>query len=174
MPLGTEVLNLTISLEALDTTDGPSLQNQGLGDFDYILLLSYKNYFPMQEANAQTLITLLHLPYFSEYHDPHFKIVSEILDMKTRILANVTNADDFIVSDHFIRLLMSQYVTLHEPVNFYTVLESAYRKNETAIVYRLMDEAKSKEKNYGVVINPVKNKRVTFNEKDMIIVISAH
>jgi len=70
--------------------------------------------------------------------------------------------------------LMSQYVTLHEPVNFYTVLESAYRKNEIAIVYRLMDEAKSKEKNYGVVINPVKNKRVTFNEKDMIIVISAH
>jgi hypothetical protein len=64
MPLGTEVLNLTISLEALDTTDSPSLQNQGLGDFDYILLLSYKNYFPMQEENAQTLITLLHLRYF--------------------------------------------------------------------------------------------------------------
>jgi hypothetical protein len=37
-----------------------------------------------------------------------------------------------------------------------------------------MDEAKSIEKNYGVVINPVKNKRVPFNEKDMIIVISAH
>ena len=94
--------------------------------------------------------------------------------MKNRILANVTSTDDFIVSDHFISLLMSQYVTLHEPVNFYTVLESACRKNETAIGYRLMDEAKSIEKNYGVVINPVKNKRVTFNEKDMIIVISAH
>ena len=123
--------------------------------------------------------------------------------MKNRILANVTNADDFIVSDHFIRLLMSQisenkflmrvfeelfdasgdeiyiremnqYVTLHEPVNFYTVLESANRKNETAIGYRLMDEAKSIEKNYGVVVNPVKNELVTFNEQDMIIVISAH
>ena len=64
MPLGTEVLNLTISLEALDTTDGPSLQNQGLGDFDCLILLSYKNYFRMQEADAQTLITLLHLRYF--------------------------------------------------------------------------------------------------------------
>jgi len=94
--------------------------------------------------------------------------------MKNRILANVTSADDFIVSDSLISLLMSQYVTLHEPVNFYTVLESACIKNETAIGYRLMDEAKSIEKNYGVVINPVKNKRVTFNEKNIIIVISAH
>ena len=94
--------------------------------------------------------------------------------MKNRILANVTSADDFIVSDSLISLLMSQYVTLHEPVNFYTVLESACRKNETAIGYRLMKEAKSIEKNYGVVVNPVKNEKVIFNEKDMIIVISAH
>ena len=39
---------------------------------------------------------------------------------------------------------------------------------------RLMDEAKSIEKNYGVVVNPVKNELVTFNEQDMIIVLSAH
>ena len=203
MGLGTEMSNLTVSFEALDTTDGPTLQNQGLGDFDYIILLSYKNYFPLQEADAQTLITLLHLRYFSEHHETHFKIVSEMLDMKNRILANVTSADDFIVSDSLISLLMSQisenkflmrvfeelfdasgdeiyiremnqYVTLHEPVNFYTVLESACRKNETAIGYRLMNEAKSIEKNYGVVVNPVKNELVTFNEQDMIIVLSAH
>ena len=85
--------------------------------------------------------------------------------MKNRILANVTSTDDFIVSDHFISLLMSQYVTLHEPVNFYTVLESACRKNETAIGYRLMDEAKSIEKNYGVVINPVKIKGLLSTKK---------
>ena len=119
----------------------------------------------MQEADAQTLITLLHLRYFKEHHETHFKIVSEILDMKNRILTNVTSTDDFIVSDHFISLLMSQYVTLHEPVNFYTVLESACRKNETAIGYRLMDEAKSIEKNYGVVINPVKIKGLLSTKK---------
>ena len=37
-----------------------------------------------------------------------------------------------------------------------------------------MDYAKSIEKNYGVVVNPVKNELVTFNEQDMIIVLSAH
>ena len=203
MQLGTEVSNLTVSFEALDTTDGKTLQNQDLSNFDYIILLSYKNSFALQEADAQTLITLLHLRHFSEHHETHFKIVSEMLDMKNRILADITGADDFIVSDKLISLLMSQisenkflmrvfeelfdasgdeiyirkmsqYVTLQESVNFYTVLESASRKNETAIGYRLMKHAKSIEKNYGVVINPIKKKKLTFNEQDMIIVIAAH
>ena len=84
--------------------------------------------------------------------------------MRNRELAEVTKADDFIVSDKLISLLMSQvsenkylmrvfedlfdadgseiylkpagsYVETGRPVNFYTVVESARRRGEVAIGY---------------------------------------
>lgn len=89
-----------------------------------------------------------------------------MLDLRNRELAEVTKADDFIVSDKLISLMMSQisenkmlmqvfidlmdsdgskiylkpitnYITLNKEVDFYTLLESAARKGEVAIGYRI-------------------------------------
>lgn len=199
--LSNMVENIHLSFEVTDTTDRETLQNMDLGQYDYIMLLCYQNYFPIQEADAQTLITLLHLRNFTEKNGQKYKIVSEMLDIRNRQLADITSADDFIVSDKLISLLMSQvsenkflmrvfedlfdadgseiyikpakeYVKVGEPMNFYTILESAARKNEVAIGYRVIREAKEANKGYGVYVNPRKSDMFTLTDKDMVIVLS--
>ena len=195
------VTNITLQFEVQDTTDRETLESMNLSENDYIILLCYQNYFPIQEADAQTLITLLHLRNFTERHGDKYKIVSEMLDIRNRQLADITSADDFIVSDKLVSLLMSQvsenkflmrvfedlfdadgseiyikpakeYVKVGEPVNFYTVLESAARKNEVAIGYRLLSQAKDASKDYGVYVNPKKSDVFSFSESDLVIVLS--
>ena len=124
-----------------------------------------------------------------------------MLDIRNRQLADITSADDFIVSDKLISLLMSQvsenkylmrvfedlfdadgseiyikpareYVKVGEPINFYTILESAARKNEVAIGYRVIKESKDMNKGYGVYVNPPKSDPFTLSHDDMVIVLS--
>jgi len=199
--VASQVENIHISFETADTTDRETLENMHLKDYNYIMLLCYQNYFPIQEADAQTLITLLHLRNFTEKYNEKYKIVSEMLDIRNRQLADITSADDFIVSDKLISLLMSQvsenkylmrvfedlfdadgseiyikpakeYVKTGEELNFYTILESAARKNEVAIGYRIIKEAKDAHKGYGVYVNPPKSQKFTLSAEDMVIVLS--
>lgn len=196
-----QVKNIHLEFEVMDTTDRETLEGMNLGQYDYIILLCYQNYFPIQEADAQTLITLLHLRNFTETSGQKYKIVSEMLDIRNRQLADITSADDFIVSDKLISLLMSQvsenkflmrvfedlfdadgseiyikpareYVKVGAPINFYTILESAARKNEVAIGYRIIKEAKDANKGYGVRVNPKKSEMFTLSQDDMVIVLS--
>jgi Trk K+ transport system NAD-binding subunit len=196
-----KMTNISLEFEVMDTTDRETLEAMHLSHYDYIILLCYQNYFPIQEADAQTLITLLHLRNFTEKSGDKYKIVSEMLDIRNRQLADITSADDFIVSDKLISLLMSQvsenkflmrvfedlfdadgseiyikpakeYVKVGEPINFYTVLESAARKNEVAIGYRIVKESKNANKGYGVYVNPKKSESFTLSDEDRIIVLS--
>jgi hypothetical protein len=196
-----KVKNIDLTFEVRDTTDKETLEEMHLENYDYIILLCYQNYFPLQEADAQTLITLLHLRNFTETTGAKYKIVSEMLDMRNRQLADITSADDFIVSDKLVSLLMSQvsenkflmrvfedlfdadgseiyikpateYVKIGVSMNFYTVLESAVRKNEVAIGYRQIKDAKDAEKGYGVIVNPKKTDTFILEEGDKIIVLS--
>lgn len=199
--LSQRVQNITLEFEVKNTTGRETLENMHLEQYDFIILLCYQNYFPIQEADAQTLITLLHLRNFTELHGYKYKIVSEMLDIRNRQLADITSADDFIVSDKLVSLLMSQvaenkylmrvfedlfdadgseiyikpakeYVQVGQSMNFYTVLESAARKNEVAIGYRIISKAKSADDQYGVVLNPKKSEEFTLEENDMVIVLS--
>lgn len=195
------VKNITLEFEVHDTTDRETLEELNLSEQDYIILLCYQNYYPIQEADAQTLITLLHLRNFSEKRGDKYKIVSEMLDIRNRQLADITSADDFIVSDKLISLMMSQvsenkflmkvfedlfdadgseiyikpaidYVKIGEPINFYTILESAARKNEVAIGYRIVADSKRADREYGVAVNPKKSDLITLSPEDRIIVLS--
>ncbi|MDH5610621.1 MAG: NAD-binding protein, partial [Cyclobacteriaceae bacterium] len=103
-----QMQNITLEFEVRDTTDHETLEEMHQANYDYIILLCYQNYYPIQEADAQTLITLLHLRNFAETMGATYKIVSEMLDIRNRQLADITSADDFIVSDKLISLLMSQ------------------------------------------------------------------
>ncbi len=199
--LDKKLKNISLEFQVQDTTDRETLEAMRLENYDYIILLCYQNYYPIQEADAQTLITLLHLRNFTEKTGSKYKIVSEMLDIRNRQLADITSADDFIVSDKLVSLLMSQvsenkflmrvfedlfdadgseiyikpateYIQVGEPTNFYTILESAARKNEVAIGYRIRSEAKDKSKEYGVYVNPKKSTKFTLSEEDMVIVLS--
>ena len=64
------------------------------------------------------------------------------------------------------------YVALKREVNFYTLTESARKRSEVAIGYRLERYATDSSKAYGVRVNPPKSEMVTFQDEDKIIVLA--
>jgi ion channel POLLUX/CASTOR len=193
--------NLSVEFIIADTTKKSVIDHLNVASYDHILLLCYKEKLKLQEADSHTLVTLLHLRRISDETGAHLSIISEMLDIKNRELAEVTKADDFIVSDKLISLLMTQvsenkhlmrvfeillnsegseiylkpvknYVKTGIPLDFYTVIESAGQKSETAIGYRIASEAFNSRKAYGVKVNPVKTDIVTFSDADRIIVLA--
>jgi voltage-gated potassium channel Kch len=183
-----------------DSNDRSLLDDLNVAEFDHVIVLADTQMEP-QAADARTLITLLHLRDIAEKDSTPFSIVSEMLDLRNRELAEVTKVDDFIVSDHLISLMMSQlsengdlddvftdlfdpegselylkpvgdYVTPGQPVNFYTVVEAARQRGEVAIGYRIVSEQREASKGYGVVTNPKKSTQVTFAAADKVIVLA--
>jgi len=197
---GGRLQNQKVIVQEGETTDRDLLNKLGVDEYDHVIVLAYNTLEP-QEADAKTLVTLLHLRDMAEKDETPFSIVSEMLDLRNRELAEATQVDDFIVSEHLVSLMMSQlsenaelfdvfkdifdpegaeiylkpmsdYVATGEPVNFYTVVEAARRRGETALGYRIASEANQAGKSYGVHTNPKKSGKVTFSPKDKVIVIA--
>lgn len=193
--------NQKISFKSGIITHRETLDELDLKTFNHIILLCYSDTLDIQEADSRTLITLLHLRNISEQLGVQFSIVSEMMDIRNKQLAEVTRADDFIVSNKLISAMLSQltenrelrtvfddifdaegseiylkpvkdYVKPGKEINFYTVCASACRKNEVAIGYRKCRYAHDADKTYGVAVNPKKSDRITFDETDKIIVIA--
>jgi voltage-gated potassium channel Kch len=183
-----------------DITHAATLAAVKATTFEHVILLSYSE-LPIQEADAKTLITLLHLRNLADAAGVRLSIVSEMMDLRNRALAQIARADDFIVSDKLVSLMMSQlsenknlervfkvlfssegseiyirpmtdYIRLGSTVDFYTVLEAAAQRGETAIGYRLMKYADDQDHGYGVNVNPKKSEKHTFAENDMIVVLA--
>jgi len=197
---GGKLVNQKLVVMEGETTDRDLLDSLNVQDYDHVIVLAYSTLEP-QEADAKTLVTLLHLRDMADKDETPFSIVSEMLDLRNRELAEATKVDDFIVSEHLVSLMMSQlsenaelfdvftdifdpegaeiylkpvgdYVVTGQPVNFYTVVEAAKARGETALGYRITAEANDAGKSYGVRTNPKKSENVTFSEQDKIIVIA--
>jgi ion channel POLLUX/CASTOR len=181
-------------------TDRRTLDAIKVQDFDHIILLSYTQ-LPVQEADAQTLIALLHLRNVAQACGKDMSIVSEMMDIKNRALAQVAQADDFIVSDKLASLMLSQlsenkaldkvfrqlfasegseiyirpigqYVRPGTEIDFHTLLEAAALRGETALGYRLVANANDASQGYGVKVNPKKSDKLRFTAEDQIIVLA--
>lgn len=190
-----------IRFQAGDTTDRRTLDALDIPSYQHVILLCYSEQFDVQQADARTLITLLHLRDIARLHGDAFSIVSEMLDSRNRNLAEITQADDFIVSDRLVSLMLaqvaenkalnavfadlfdpegaevylrpaSQYVRTGQAIDFYTVVEAARRRGEVAIGYRRAGFSLDKARAYGVVVNPNKAEAVTFAAEDMVIVLA--
>lgn len=197
---GGKLKNQKLVVQEGETSDRDLLNSLGVEDYDHVIVLAYSTVEP-QEADAKTLVTLLHLRDMAEKDETPFSIVSEMLDLRNRELAEATQVDDFIVSEHLVSLMMSQfsenaelfdvftdifdpegaeiylkpvsdYIAISEPVNFYTVVEAARRRGETALGYRKTSESNDASKAYGIHTNPKKSAQVTFAVEDKIIVIA--
>ncbi len=196
----TALANLRVSFQAGETTDRRVLDELRPQSFNTVIVLSNDG-AEDEEADAKTLMTLLHLRDIAEKSGVKFSIVSEMLNIHNRELAEVTHADDFIVSDKIISLMLAQvsenksinailadifdpegseiylkpvedYVKTGAALNFYTVLESARRRGQIAIGYRLAGLGGDASKSYGVAVNPDKSNLITFSPGDKIIVIA--
>src|SRR5215216_6623222 len=196
-----ELINQSVTSSEGDTTDRRTLDRLEVSSYDHVIVLGSLDEPDPNAADSKTLVTLLHLREIAEESGHRFSIVSEMLDVRNRELAEVTGADDFIVSDHLASLMMCQvsenrelsrvfenlissegselylkpatdYVQSGVPLNFYTVLEAARRRGETTVGYRLEAETGDPELSYGVHLNPDKSRRVRFAEQDRLIVLA--
>jgi K+ transport systems, NAD-binding component len=193
--------NQKVSYREGDITDRPTLDALAVQTYHHVMVLSYSDRLDAEEADAQTMITLLHLRDIAAKTGTHPSITTEMLDVRNRELAEIAQVDDFIVSDRLISLMMTQlaeneelmpvftdlfdsdgselylkpaadYIKPGVPVNFYTIIEAARSHNELAIGYRLAKLANKAEEAYGVRINPVKSAMITFSEQDKIVVLA--
>jgi hypothetical protein len=67
---------------------------------------------------------------------------------------------------------VEEYVSLGVDVSFYTVLEAAHHRGETALGFRIAANAYRSDKRYGVTVNPLKTKVRSFSAGDKIIVLA--
>ena len=138
-----------------DTTNRELLDSLNIMEYDHVIVLAASG-LEAQDADARTLVTLLHLRDIVSKDETPFSIVSEMLDLRNRELAEVAQVDDFIVSEHLVSLMLAQlsedenlfdvfqhifdpegaeiylkpitdYVETGQPVTFYTVVEAARR-----------------------------------------------
>ncbi len=188
--LTTNLVDSKLEFRECDTTDRLGLESVEPGTFDNVIVLSYSDRLGNHEADARTLITLLHLREM-EKGSNLFSIVSEMQDEKNRALAAVTRVDDFIVSSRLTSLLLAQvahnrdvgpvfddffdslgselymkpvarYVT-PGAVHYATVVEAARHLDEVALGYLSGGKLK---------LNPSRLEPVTLAPEDRILVLA--
>ena len=199
--LSEELQNITLYFQDGNINDRNTLDELRIDSFNHIIVLSYMNKGSIQISDAITLICLIHLRDISEKAGKDFSVVSEMLDVQNRELAEVAKADDFIVSDNLLSLLMTQiaenkdlemvyenlfsdegaeiylnpveeYLDLSKPVDFYQVIESASNLGHTAIGYRSLQPEILNNGKFGIVLNPLKSNQIKFEQGDFLIVLA--
>ena len=193
--------NLSATFEQSDTTSRATLERLEPHRFDHIMVLAYKDTLEMQQADARTLITLLHLRDIGDLLKVDMNVISEMLDNRNRELAEITKADDFIVGNTLISLMLSQvsenrqlaevfaylfsaqgaeiylrpfelYLNPGSSSTFYSVVQAAAARGETALGYRRVADAFNSKAAYGVKVNPDKLEALSFGPGDKVIVLS--
>jgi voltage-gated potassium channel Kch len=195
------LVKAAIVLKPVDVTDRAELEALPYETVDHIVVMTESDDYSESQADSRVLVTLIHLRDIMKKRGLGCSITSEILDIRNRALAEVAEADDFIISDKLVSLMLAQvsenpslnavfadlfdpegsevymkpasdYVALGAPVNFYTVTEAAARRGHIAIGYRIEADSKDAAKAYGIRINPAKESAVAFTERDNLVVIA--
>jgi Trk K+ transport system NAD-binding subunit len=193
--------NIEVETQTGNTTVRRNLLNLNPANYQHIIVLCYSDTLDAQQADARTLITLLHLRDIKAKQKAGFSITSEILDDRNRKLAEVAEIDDFIVSGKLFSLLMAQqaedefiapvyadllspsgselylkpcavYVEPGHPITFNDIVQTALSRGEVAIGYRRQSQAFDADHSYGVTLNPLKSQPITFEEEDRIVVLA--
>jgi voltage-gated potassium channel Kch len=156
--------NLQVEYGIVDTASRAALEGLDIPSYNHVLVLGYSDHLDPQATDTRTLVTLLHLRKIAEASQGRINVVSEMVDVRNRELAAVTRADDFVVSNKLVSLMLAQasenqhigaifadlldeqgseiylrpaesYLELDHPMTFYTVTEACRRRGEVAIGY---------------------------------------
>jgi voltage-gated potassium channel Kch len=184
-----------------DISDRKLLDSLSVTDFHHVLCLSEGGGRSIEVADARTMVTLLHLRDIAKRAGSQVPVTTEILDLANRELAAAAEADDFIVSNTLIALLVAQlaenrhlvrvfdelfaygghdlrirpaylYVKPGVEIDFYTVVEAAAQRGEVAIGWRRAAEGRDPGQSFGVRVNPKKSDRITFASDDQIVLMT--
>jgi len=195
------LVNLRSTARLQSTTNRPILDALDVPSYPHVIVLCESDDRDADMADARTLLTLLHLRDIESKTGRAFSIVSEMLDEGDRALAEVSEADDFIVSSRVLSLLLAQiaetpdladvfrdlfdadgaevylravdgYVDLGRPVSFATLQAAAQARDEVAMGYRIAALAKDATAQYGVVLNPARTAELVFAPGDRVVVLA--
>jgi hypothetical protein len=154
--------HLRVEMKRIDTSRRGEIEALDPTSYDHVLVLGYSDHMAAQPADTRTLVTLLHLRRIGEDSHKAINVVSEMIDVRNRELAEVAKIDDFVVSNKLVSLMLAQasenehleeifkdlldeegseiclrpasdYVRLGETLSFYEVTEAARQRGEVAI-----------------------------------------
>ncbi len=192
---------LKVRFQECDSSDRAIIMSLDVPSYDHVMVLSYSDTLAAQPADTRTLVTLLHLRHMMEQSGTHVSVVSEMADIRNRELAEVTRADDFVVSNKLVSLMLAQaseneylsaifadlldeegseicmrpaedYLATGTPVSFHTVIEAARRRGETAFGYARARTRSERGTASGVVVNPAKSQAIVYEPGDRIVVLA--
>jgi hypothetical protein len=201
-----ELTEQEIFVHSGNLTNKFDLEKLNLFSYNYVILLANEESEEenlIEEADAECLICLLYLRNIIDKsnNEKTFSIVTEMYDIRNRELANITCADDFIVSPNLISKYIAQlsenknikkvydvlltadgseiylcsasmFVPLETPISYYQILEETLKYQCLAIGYRLMKYLHDQTRFYGIVLNPDKQEQIIFSQNDKIIILA--
>ncbi|MDX3582465.1 CASTOR/POLLUX-related putative ion channel [Streptomyces europaeiscabiei] len=196
------VPRLTVTFRPGDVTRPETLRCLEMDSYDSVVVLGPDPVPGQQpdEADNRTLVTLLVLQLLEQESGRELPVVTEMTDDRNRTLAPVSPGADVIISGKLIGLLMAQisqnrhlaavfeelfsptgsqvhlrpaasYVLPDCEASFATVVAAARQRGECAIGYRRHDRATAVP-DHGVRINPDKNERRCWTDRDEVVVIA--
>ena len=163
--------------------------------FNNILLLNDDSQ-DSETSDSKTLLRLIMLRDIADKSGKQISITTEMRSVDNQRLASQARVDDFVIGSNIVCLLMAQlsenyelmslfkelldengselymkpavdYITIDVPVDSYTLTESAARKGEIYLGYRLIGS-----ENTNVVMNPRKDQEIIFGEHDQVVLIA--
>jgi voltage-gated potassium channel Kch len=194
--------NLKIEIQKVNTGRWADISSLNPLSYDHVLILAHNDHMSAQAADTRTLVSLLHLRKMREADDRDISIVSEIVDVRNRTLATVTNVNDFVVSNKLVGLMLAQssenehleaifrdllddggseismrpaenYVTLGQDTTYQEAVQAALARGEVAIGHHIMNQTGADGVGQsGIIINPIKSTAVRYNAGDRIIVLA--
>ena len=195
-----ELANLAVDVVHASTTDRAVLERFVVQGLDQVIVLCYSDHLQAQAADARTLVSLLHVRDILGRFEHQTAVVSEMMDDRNRVLAQVADIDDVVVSGEIVSLIVTQlsederlelvfgellsadgaeiylrpvewYVRTGEPIAWATVVAGASRRGETALGWK-SDSLAEDGTEFGVRVNPGKSEILTPRPGDRIVVLA--
>ena len=205
LPVPRELENLRVDYSQVNRTSLKDLRSLDPLVFDNVVVLSRQGEgLSSEAADAECIVSLLILRQLREGGAPcssRSSIVSEIRDPRNKKLATVARANDFIVSNEIVSMILAQvseepvlsevyaelfdpdgceiylkpsslYVTPDGSSTFRSVMQAALERGEVAIGYRQAAFHMDLDRAFGVALNPAKDVPLVLSGDDHVIVIA--
>lgn len=192
--------NLVIECISIEITDRINLESLLSRGIEHVLILSDSSLTP-EQADARTLTILLQIRDWEKKSNRQFSITSEMIDVRSQELAQVTNVNDFVISSNITGLMMTQvaenrslapifedllnsegaeiylkparnYLKLDHIIDFYTLSHLVAMKNEVFLGYKKTNANQNHNNGAEIVLNPNKNAEISFADEDWLVVLA--
>ncbi len=191
----TKLNNIKLNFIECDISNKEELNNITNKDITQILLLSDdKN--DKEESDSEILLRLIQLRDIKEKNNYKFLVTSEMNKATNQKLAEVTKVNDLVIGSNIINLIVTQvsenrdlkdvfdellqsygseiytkkitnYIKTDKEVDFYTLTKIVADKDQVLIGYKQVEED-----TFNVILNPNKEDKIKFTDKDELIILS--